>query len=145
MAGGYGRAVPAVDRPRKAVPAEVAAIICGCSPAEVHRYRKEVLPRPAGLAHDLEAFSAQEVVAMAAGTVARKWHIRAHLDRLVASLALRDSTDRTWLVVYESRRGLRVEPAPFSLSLVGSKRAAVFDPARYYEAFDTAVGGEGTS
>jgi hypothetical protein len=83
-------------------------------------------------------FSAQEVVAMAAGRIARTWRTAANIDQFVARLALKDSDARDWVAVYESRKGIRVEKAPFTLGLGGAKRGAMFDPTQYYDAFDVA-------
>ena len=87
-----------MDRDEKvrgpAVPVETAAKICGCSPEEVRRWRKQVLPRPPGAVGDVEMFGVSEVLAMAAGVVAKTWHIRANLDQLVARLALKDGNQR---------------------------------------------------
>jgi hypothetical protein len=83
-------------------------------------------------------FTAQEVVAMAAGRVAKTWRTAANIDQFVATLALKDSDARDWVALYESRKGTRVEKAPFTLNLGGAKRGAIFDPTQYYEAFDLA-------
>jgi len=79
---------------------------------------------------------------MAAGVVAKTWHTRANLDQLVGRLALRNDNDRDWVAVYESRKGVRIEPTPFTLFLQGAKQGAFFDPAPYYEAFDAATTAE---
>ena len=126
------------------MPLQTAARISGCTPDEVRRFRQQVLPRPPGSVPDIEMFSAQEVVAMAAGHVAKTWRTTANIDQFVARLALRDSDARDWVAVYESRKGLRVEVAPFTLGLRGAKRGAAFDPAPYYEAFDDAGSQETT-
>ena len=122
-----------------AVPVEDAAAICRCAPDEIRRWRKQVLPRSRGSVGDLELFSVSEVVAMAAGTVARTWHIKASFDQLVARLALIDGAERDWVAVYESRKGVRIDRTPFTLPLSGRKRGAFFDPWPYYEAFDAAI------
>jgi hypothetical protein len=124
---------------RSTVPVETAANICGCTPEEVRRLRKQVLPRPPGFVDDVEMFQASEVVSMAAGVVAKTWRVKADLDQLVARLALKSIGDRDWVLVYESRKGLRIEPKPFTFAVGGAKRGAVFDPAPYYEAFDAAM------
>jgi hypothetical protein len=80
---------------------------------------------------------------MAAGQSVKGWRTGAktNVEQLVARLALKDGSDRDWLVVYESRHGIRVEPAPFTLELWGTKKGAIFDPGPYYLAFDEAVTG----
>jgi len=88
---------------------------------------------------DVETFNAQEVVAMAAGHVAKTWRTSANIDQFVARLALKDNHTRDWVAVYESRKGLRIEQTPFALALRGAKRGGVFDPTPYYEAFDAAA------
>ena len=119
---------------------ETAAGISAWTPDEVRRFRKHVLPRPPGTMTDVEMFNAQEVVAMAAGHVAKTWHTSANIDQFVARLALKDCHTRDWVAVYESRKGLRIKQSPFALALRGAKRGGVFDPTPYYEAFDAAAG-----
>jgi hypothetical protein len=76
---------------------------------------------------------------MSAGAAAKTWKIKANLDQLVARLALRSRDERDWVLVYESRKGLRVEPTPFTLELRGTKKGRIFDPAPCYEAFENAA------
>ena len=118
------------------VSAEVAAAICGCSLGEVDRYRRTVLPRQARGDVDLALFTATEVVAIAAGTVMEKWRHRS--ASVVARLALSPPDDRAWVIVYQPRKGIRVEPTPFALVVRRQQGARIFDPAPYYEAFDEA-------
>ncbi len=119
----------------------VAADICGCSAAEVRRSRKQILPRPKGAVSDPDRFTVAEIVAIAAGVAVRTWRTKVDGDQLVARLALRDADDRGWAVVYESRRGVRVEPVDYTVELWRVQRGERFDPSPVYEAFDLAVAG----
>jgi hypothetical protein len=129
---------PGIDRSRPTVGLEAVAQICGCSPAEVERWRKTVLPRPKGSSRDWDAFDVAEAVAIAAATVIKTWRVKANIDQFVARLSLIARDDRDWVAVYESRKELRTESAPFTLDLWGKKRGAIFDPSKYYSAFDAA-------
>jgi hypothetical protein len=121
---------------------EIAAYVCGCSPAEMRRYRKQVLPRSGAPVPDPDRFTAAEVGAVAAGVAIKTWRTKVKPDQLVARLALRPGDDRDWQVVYESRRGVRVEPADYVVELWSVQRGARFDPTPVYEAFDLAVAGD---
>lgn len=125
---------------------EQAATICGCSVAEVERFRREVLPRVPGLAPpDPQRFSASEVVAIAMALCVRRWPGKQDVLAFVGRFALKPPPDRAWILVYESRKGLRYETPAFVFPIrrpVGFQRVTterIFDPAPTYEAFDRAV------